>query len=110
MPVSPQISGIVPESLPPTEMFTPQVSQDPAVPLTSGGTGGESSAIDLEAPEAESDEALCSSCQPILHCEDILSTSEDLLSWDTLSANQQTSDILLAHDELVFHAEPPHLL
>ena len=110
-PVSPQLSGqpeseVVPESLNPSDVLTPQVSsQEPAGPSISGVLDGASVPIDLESSDDQED-SLTSISQPILHCEALISQQEDLSSWDILHTDQTSSDLLLAHDELVLHAEP----
>lgn len=110
-PVSPQLFGqpeseVVPESLNPPDALTPQISsQEPAGPSIPGVLDGASVPIDLESSDDQED-SLTSISQPILHCEALISQQEDLSSWDILHTDQTSSDILLAHDELVFHAEP----
>lgn len=71
-PVSPQLSGqpeseVVPESLNPSDVLTPQISsQEPAGPSISGVLDGASVPIDLESSDDQED-SLTSISQPILH-------------------------------------------
>jgi len=57
----------------------------------SGTAGDEPCAVDLDP--SESDDALTSISEPILHCDALISPHEDLSSWDTLDANHETNDM-----------------